>query len=438
VDSLFGSVSLGGTAGTIVSAGDADAFVMRMDPSTGNPVWAVHFGDAQAQTAAGVAVDMSGHVAFIGQYQGGITVSTSNISNLGSWPYAYIGAVQAADGASMWAKSAALSADVGSAPALAGIAANPHFDDFAVCGYASILATDLVTDPQALAGGGYDIVVAKIKGSDGSLLWGRQFGGTGNQKCTAVAVDDNGNIVIAGSYYGQLDFGSGAFSPAGAANVLLPWAAKLSGTDGSVMVATNAPPAAGVAAAGTTTTVFAIDTDATGNVAIAGQFHSATSNYLTFGGTNLASAGSSDAFVVKFDHLLVPVWAKNWGDSDQQSATGIAFDSRGDLAVVGKFNSTINIGPAGSILTATTQSGTDNSDVFFARLDGASGTPSCALRFGDFGSQEADGVFIARSASGASKDVPFVRGLASSVLDFGTVSFSTSDPSILNSWIAKF
>jgi hypothetical protein len=438
VDTFFNSLSLGGTAGTITSSGDSDALVLRLDPSTGSAVWAVHFGDTQSQAASSVAVDKSGHVGFVGQYQGGMTIGTSNISNLGAWPYGYVGAVQAADGASLWAKSVALSADLGSAPALAGIAANPHFDDFAVCGYASILATDIVTDSQAQAGGGYDIVVAKVKGSDGSVLWGRQFGGTGNQKCTAVAIDDSGNVVISGSYFGQLDFGSGAFSPAGAANVLLPWVAKLSGTDGSVIAAMNAPPASGVAAAGTTATIWAVDTDAAGNVAIAGQFHSAVSNYLTFGTTNLTCAGSADAFVVKFDHSLVSVWAKSWGDAGQEAATGVAFDSHGDLSVVGRFNSTINIGPAGGILTATTQSGTSNADVFFAHLDGASGASTCAVRFGDSGAQEADRVFVARSAIGVNKDVPFVRGTVTSVLDFGTVSVSTTDPSITNSWIARF
>jgi hypothetical protein len=430
VNTLFTSVDLGTTVGTLTSAGDSDALVIRLDPATGNPVWAKQFGDAQAQTATGVAVDKSGHVGFVGNYQGSMGVATSNLSNLGTWPYAYVGALQATDGSSLWAISANLAVDQASGPALAAIAANPGFDDFVVCGKTNIAATDLV--PGAVSSGGYDIVVAKIKGIDGSILWSRQIGGTGNQGCTAAAIDDSGNVVIGGDYNGQLDFGSGAFSPAPAANSTIPWVAKLSGTDGSTIAAIS-PTVTGR----TIGYVIGIDTDSAGNIAVAGSF----TNALTFGTTSLTSAGLADAYVAKFGSSLTPIWAKNWGDAKTQIAESVAFDSSGNLTVVGQFLSSINIGPAGTVLTASSDVVLGSaSDIFFARLDGTSGSSQCAVSYGDPASQAAYNVFVPRAATGANKDVAFASGglTYNSVLNFGIVSLDTTGLTQPNFWVAKF
>jgi hypothetical protein len=81
----------------------------------------------------------------------------------------------------------------------------------------------------------------------------------------------------------------------------------------------------------------------------------------------------------------------NWGNPsnpDTQNGKGIAFDSSGNLTVVGAFNTTIKIGPGGGILTAASAAdpatglNTNNTDVFFARLSGADGSSRCAARFG--------------------------------------------------------
>jgi hypothetical protein len=421
-----------GTVGTLTTTGDTDAVIVRLDPATGNPVWGKQFGDAAAQTALGVAVDKSGRVGFVGSYQGGMTVGASSISNLGAWPYGYVGALQATDGTGLWAISANLNADLGSSAYLSNIAANPNFDDFVVCGSANIAALELVASPTY--GGGYDIVVAKVKGSDGTIVWSRQIGGTGNQTCTAATIDDSGNILIAGNYNGVLDFGSGAFNPSPAANIYLPWVAKLSGSDGSTLAATNALPAPTNSTRGK---VYSLDTDSAGNVAIAGYF----TNAITFGTTTLTSAGAEDAFAAKFSPALTLTWAKNWGDAKSQHAYSAAFDSSGNLTLVGDFLSTINIGSSGAILTASSDAVLGSaSDIFVARLEGSTGNSQCALSFGDPLSQSAYNAFVPRLATGATKDALFVSGglTVNSVLNFGATTLTA--PAIPNTsfWLARF
>jgi len=439
--SLLNSVEFGGTIGTLSVAGGAagtyDALIVRLDPATGNPVWAKQFGDVQEQTAIGVAIDKSGHLGFVGTYNGSMTIGpesalTSHISNLGTWPYGYVGGIQAADGAGLWAISTNLRADDGSSGMLTAIAANPNFDDFVVCGKANIAATELVA--EGVAGGGYDIVVAKIKGSDGTIIAARQIGGTGDQSCTAAAINDSGDVIIAGTFNGQLDFGSGALSPVPEARSSVPWIAKLSGTDLSTIAAVSASPAA---TSRTTGYVYGLDTDSAGNVAIAGTF----TNALTLGSTTLTSVGLQDAFAVKLGPSLAPIWAKRWGDAKTQNAYSIAFDSSGNLTAVGSFLGTINIGTGGALLTASSDATGSNTDVFIARLSGASGDPECALGYGDPAAQAAYNVVVPRSATGATKDAVFASGqlMGNSVLNFTSVAVDAtnlSDPTYF--WVAKF
>ena len=439
--SLLNSVEFGGTIGTLSVAGGAagtyDALIVRLDPATGNPVWAKQFGDVQEQTAIGVAIDKSGHLGFVGTYNGSMTIGpesalTSHISNLGTWPYGYAGGIQATDGAGLWAISTNLRADDGSSGMLTAIAANPNFDDFVICGKANIAATELVAG--GVAGGGYDIVVAKIKGSDGTIIAARQIGGTGDQSCTAAAINDSGDVIIAGTFNGQLDFGSGALSPVPEARSSVPWIAKLSGTDLSTIAAVSASPAA---TSRTTGYVYGLDTDSAGNVAIAGTF----TNALTLGSTTLTSVGLQDAFAVKLGPSLVPIWAKRWGDAKTQNAYSIAFDSSGNVTVVGSFLGTINIGTGGAILTASSDATGSNTDVFIARLSGASGDPECALGYGDPAAQAAYNVVVPRSATGAMKDAVFASGqlMGNSVLNFTSVAVDAtnlSDPTYF--WVAKF
>lgn len=428
----------GGAVGTVTSAGDSDAVIAKFDPATGGAAWAKPFGDTSAQTAVAVAVDQSGHLAFIGDYQGSMKLKSSEISNPGAFPFAWVGGLQASDGSALWALSARLSLDEGSAGGLFAIAANPNQDDFVVCGKANVAATDLnVAGKPALTAAGdgkYDIVVAKIKGSDGTLVWSRQIGGTGDQSCTAAAIDDNGNVFVAGIYSGQLDFGNGALPVPGNGS-WLPWIAKLNKDTGAT-TATMSP------TAGTGTTrgyVYGMDTDSAGNVAIAGKF----TNAMTFGATTLTSVGLLDAYVAKLGGDLVPSWAKRWGDAKNQTANAVAFDSSGALTVVGAFLGTIDIAPSGAILTAASDASGSNEDVFVARLSGTSGDSLCAAGYGDPASQVANSVAVSRSASGTNQDGTFIGGAfkQGSVLDFNTPSTALTSPvagSGSDFWVAKF
>src|SRR6185369_5451019 len=58
------------------------------------------------------------------------------------------------------------------------------------------------------------VFVAKYNQA-GLLLWVKQYGGNSQQTGNRVAVDSAGNIVIAGSYTGTINFGGGGMASKG-------------------------------------------------------------------------------------------------------------------------------------------------------------------------------------------------------------------------------
>ena len=89
-------------------------------------------------------------------------------------------------------------------------------------------------------GGGLDIVVAKINATTGAVMWGKQFGGTGDQLCQSVAMDNSGNVIIAGGYNGTLQFGTlAAFPTVSGSTSSLLYVATLDGGTGTPTAAST-------------------------------------------------------------------------------------------------------------------------------------------------------------------------------------------------------
>ncbi len=265
----------------------------------------------------------------------------------------------------------------------------------------------------------------------GSLLWVRTFAGlattaTGRPTTYAVgqgsslAVDGSGNILVAGSFSGTVDFGSGLnvaelASPNGSEAFVakldgsgnLAWARDVVGNGGDDSASAVVPDGSGgaviagsyaqgatfgattLAATGASEAfvahldaggqfVWAVGTrgnpgsnaggrglarDASGNLVAAG-FIAGTVAFS--GNPALVAAGSNDAVVWKLDatgHLL---WARSWGSADYDSANAVAVDPAGNIFATGTFSGTVNFGTGASpdSLTAGT-----SFDPFVVKLD---------------------------------------------------------------------
>jgi hypothetical protein len=395
----FGSVNIGAGAG-------ANAYAARLNPTTGATVWAKAWGDDNDQQVLGVAASKN-NVAVIGNYIGSMGIS-SLPANSTLVPVDMIVGLDPASGNPAWGTKI----DLGGG-GMASIYSNPLLDNYYVCGSSVIAATDL--SPSLTAGavdGTTDIVVAKINGANGAVLWARQIGGAGAQSCSSitadVATDGTVNAVyLTGTYNGTLDFGNsvGAFATIGNGSRQILWAAKLADSDGHSLAAKTW---------GTlgSQTISSITTDPSSNVLIAG----ALVQNIPFGGAaGTITASGTDAFVVKLDSSLTPLWAQKWGDSNTQAMRGIATDSSGNIFAVGLFSGQITVGA--NTITATGAA----ADIFTMKI-ASDGTLGCMASYGAAGADEADMVVVNRFASTASgqKDMAVFSGALAGSVSFGS------------------
>jgi hypothetical protein len=416
---------------SLTSAGDTDVAVAQYDPVTHNAVWAKKFGDAAAQTSAGVAVTADGTVAVVGNFLGTLTAApapgVTNGDTGSGIQHDFLMGLGAADGSGKWVKQFA----DGLGGALVAVAANPNLNLIATCGYTDQAATDLV--PGATYGGtagdsGKDIVIA-VFDSAGNLKWSKQLGGADNEECDALAIDDSGNVFAAGNYNGTtgLDLGMGPLPAPGNSFRFHLWAAKFNGTTGAILANASFGSGNGSHKA------QALATDAAGNVFFAGAF-TAT---IPFGGTTLTSAniGTTDAFVAKLNpNTFATQWAVRMGSTAGDEARGVAVDSFGNVVVTGLFN-TPTAGTPTTGFAALQATGLAASDVFVAKLNGATGAlatagaVSGAAAYGDANTQNGNAVAVNRFGTGSVKDIAVFGGeFASGSITFGSSALTTTNP----------
>ncbi len=417
-----------GTGPSIKSTGASDVFLVKLDPTTGLATFAESFGqiatpNLTSQNAIGVAVAKSGDVGLIGYFESEIdfdgndsggTNGTVGAPGLDFLTTAASSAYFVATFDSGGNPVHSLAVGLGTGTLLA-VASNPNQDAFAVCGVSSVKATGGILTGTNAAGGGLDIVVAKIDATTGLVTWGKQFGGAGDQLCQAVSMDNSGNVIIAGGYNGTLQFGSLAAFPVVASPIYsLLYLAVLAGADGTPTAASTWGPTGKVSP-------FSIAVDASNNVIVAGSLGA----NVNFGGSvgAITRQGNTDALVVKMSvsaPTLTPIWAEAFGNPGfDHQAKSVATSSNGDIYVGGFFTGTMGA------MNLTSFANT-NSDGFVAHLSGADGSVLCAHRYGDaIALQEVDDLTVARMASGAALDGVAVGGVFASTITFGSTTLGT-------------
>ncbi|HVP62387.1 MAG TPA: SBBP repeat-containing protein [Myxococcaceae bacterium] len=371
------SVDFGG-GHTVTSGGDSDIAIAKYDVN-GNNVWAVGFGDGAAptggnpQTANAAVATKNGSVVFYGRSTGSLTIGNSFSSTNES---DYIAAVRSTDGGGVWGKIL----DTGGGVVLA-IASNPNHasNRVAICGRTPG-AAGIVT-PAPTNAGATDLFVAVYDGATGNQVWAKQFGGTGNELCRALAVDDSGNVYAGGWFdSATLAFGSTTLTGPGTTSRQFIWLAKFDGSNGTPSGAASFNGTAGNAVP------FTLGVDPTGAVLVAGTF----STNVTFGTTTLTSAGSTDVFIAKLSAALAPSWAVRLGAPTADAPSGIASTSSGDVVVSGFFRGTT------TGVAAITSASTTATDAFVLKLDGISGGLQDAKAYGDTATQSADSLAVNR------------------------------------------
>ncbi|MEW6566477.1 MAG: SBBP repeat-containing protein [Spirochaetota bacterium] len=178
----------------------------------------------------------------------------------------------------------------------------------------------------------------------GTELWRRQFGSAESDLAAALAVDAEGNILVAGSTEGRL---SGSY--AGNEDIFV----RKYNSKGNELWTRQF---------GSAEYDFAkaLAVDAGGNILVAG---------ITWGNLAGSSAGDYDAFVLKYDSKGTMLWTRQFGTAKYDDATALAVDAGGNIIVAGPTMGNLSGSSAG------------NSDLFVRKYD-PKGTVLWTRRFG--------------------------------------------------------
>jgi hypothetical protein len=193
---------------------------------------------------------------------------------------------------------------------------------------------------QAFAGGPQDAFVVRFD-TAGVLTWTREFGTSGSDAATAVAIGPDGAVLVAGQAGGPLAGSAGGPHDAFVRKYNAEGGAQWTRQFG--VGTTGAASASGVAV------------DATGAVYVAGWVQGAL--------PGATPGGRGDAFLRKYDAAGVEVWTRQFGGVDHDQATTVTVDAAGDVYVAaqidqrsGDAGTTVvrRYRPSGDLLSTTT------------------------------------------------------------------------------------
>lgn len=308
--------------------------------ATGLTVWASTHGNNQEQLGHEVDVDSAGNLVVTGYHYGSIDFGGNNLNSSG-FRDLYLAKLDPM-GNHIWSQS------FGDASSQFGwdVVVGPN-DDIVVGGY--FYGQINLGGGNLNAIGQRDSFIARFDAA-GNHLFSARYGGVAEDLARTVAIGPAGQMAIAGYFEGAINFGGNTLNSAGNLDAFV-----------AVFDAAGNHTWSQSFGAGGDDRAYDVAFDASGNLYVGGRYQGS----VDFGGGVLTSAGSTDAFLAKFDTTGGHLWSQRYGNNQDQYLRGIAVDpNSGDVVVAGYANGSINLGGT----TLTSQGG---SDIYVAKLTAA-------------------------------------------------------------------
>ncbi len=319
--------------------------------------WVNQMGGPTYDTGTSITVDASGNIYTTGQFQGTIDfdpgAGTSILTSSGQSDIF----VQKLDssGNFIWAKQM-------------GGAYNDYGHSLVVDNDGNVITTgffngtvdfDPGTGTSNLTSAGFvDVFVQKLD-ANGSFLWAKRIGGPSNVNSKSIALDDSGNIYIAGSFEGTVDFDPGGgvknLASAGGYDIFVQ---KLSANGSFIWVKRMG--------SDLDDRGQALKVDASGNVCTVGTF-SGTVDFDPGSGSNVYTAIERDVFIQKMDDEGNFLWARQIGGLSHDFAYSVAVDAFENVYTIGRFKLTVDFDPG--IDTFYLASFGNSYDIFVHKMD---------------------------------------------------------------------
>lgn len=202
-----------------------------------------------------------------------------------------------------------------------------------------------------------DIFIQKLD-NNGNLIWVKRIGGTGQDLCESIVVDDSLNIYITGSFRGTVDFdpNSGNFNVTsnGSDDIFI---LKLNSAGNFVWMRQ-------IGGSGLDFATFCYSE--TGILYLTGFFRSVVDFDPGIGTYNLTSLGNKDVFALKIDRNGNFIAAASIGGSQNDIGLDCSIDDYGGLFITGTFEQTVDFDPSNGTFIGTSNG---NTDCFVLKLD---------------------------------------------------------------------
>jgi hypothetical protein len=338
------------------SNGAYDAFLSKFN-SDGDYQWARTWGGSSYESSGTPRVDGSGNIYVCGGFQsyvdfdpdtgtashwsnGGVDSFVSKFNPSGDFQWVRVW------GSSGWDTAYGCEAD-----------------DTGNCYVAGRFAGTVDFDPSGgtdyhTATGGDDLFLSKFN-SSGDFQWARTWEGNTHWNVgSGLTVDGSGNVYVAGLFDGNVDFDPGGGTDYHASN----------GDDDAFMSKFNSSGDFQWALTwgGVNDDVGnQVAWDSSGYLYIAGYFSDTVDFDPGTATVQLASNGSSDVFISKFDTSGTFVWARSWGGSSYDVGNGVDLYGSGAVYVTGGFNGTVDFDPGTDV---DQHSSVGSNDVYLSKL----------------------------------------------------------------------
>lgn len=165
----------------------------------------------------------------------------------------------------------------------------------------------------------------------GKPIWSRRFGESGSHVARTLAVDPEGNVIVAGSFTGSMNLGGGSLFSAGQSDL---WIAKFNPEGAHVW--------SGRFGDASSQAEIRVAVDPAGDITLAGRFEG-TINFGTGDLVNSSGIGT-DVFVAKLHGDGVALWSKRFGDSNTEYLNALAVDPEGSVYIGGQLHGTVSFG----------------------------------------------------------------------------------------------
>ena len=303
--------------------GNQDLFLAKYSP-LGKILWARSIGGIGDEKGLSLAIDSKENIFVTGCFSASFKYDSLNITNKGLWDIFIV--KYDSTGNLRWVKTAGGKGDDYGQ----GICVDTK-DNIYVAGSFScqlITLSDRTLSNSSDKAGSFDMCLLKYN-NEGNLLWAKNAGGKTDDGGMSIAADIHDNIYVAGYFESAaLTFGfniiKNDYSGRGTIDAYLvkydsdgnaQWAKSFGSRydDGALSVCT----------------------DKDGNVFISGNFE----NEIMADTTALISHGISDIFIIKYNSSGSVVWAKNFGDINEESGLSLCSDKNGNIYMTGFFNS---------------------------------------------------------------------------------------------------